>query len=376
MCKSDIRNISPESLFILIVKSVSFCCNYREREIQLELYSYLEMEHSSNSNALVNSSQATTITNIATKHLKEYHFYYYSKEYSLVPKIIVVLAALLAVSAVILNSSLIAAFLATKQTTKNTSNIIISSISISDLLSGIIGMPLFAYFSIVSRFNVIAAVTAIAFYLTSEVFTVLLAVDRYIHMNPNLNRESKIQRILSKPYIFFVLIICVAYSSGAALLTFYWPSPEYVSHFALGGNISNVVAMSLVAGLYLRGYYRIRHFTEDNPVYRNEDGTTNQPQYVRKLFKTVLLLTVAMFCTYSPVTIGNIAYFVYFAQKKPVPETVSKFVTFAFVLAFANSSINSLIVLNHNDIAREWVKKNLFGKCLRRRDRGSIQCVR
>ena len=334
------------------------------------------MEYSSNSKVLVNYSQATAITNIASKHLKEYHYYYYSKEYSAVPKTIVALASLLAVSAVILNSSLIAAFFATKQATKNTSNIIIISISISDLLSGIVGMPLFAYFSIVSRFNVTAAVTAVAFYLTSEVFTVLLAVDRYIHMNPNFNRESKIQRILSKPYIYFVLIVCVAYSSCGALLTFYWPSPEYASHFALGGNISNVLAMSLVAGLYFRGYNRIRHFAEDNPVYRNDDGTTNQPRYVRKLFKTVLLLTVAMICTYSPVTIGNIAYFVYFAQKKPVPETISIFVNFAFVLAFANSSINSLIVFYHNDIAREWVKENLLGKCLRRRDRGSIQCDR
>eukprot|EP00112_Aurelia_sp_Birch-Aquarium-sp1_P009737 Seg2116.5 transcript_id=Seg2116.5/GoldUCD/mRNA.D3Y31 product="hypothetical protein" protein_id=Seg2116.5/GoldUCD/D3Y31 len=209
----------------------------------------------------------------------------------------------------------------------------------------------------------------IAFYPVSEAFTVLLAMDRYMHMNPNMNKESKLRKIFTKPYLYFVLFLGFTQPPCGAVIIYYMYVPENV--FSMGilylyGNLFNIFAITFIAGMYGKGYTRVRRFADDNPVYRNENGTTNRPEYVRKLFKSVLILTVAMFFTYLPVTIGNTVLGVFMIQGKFLPAQLILYIDFSYAFVFANCTMNCIVVFHHNDVARQWIKGKVLTKCLGR----------
>ncbi len=115
-----------------------------------------------------------------------------------------------------INSLLIASFLATKQSMKKTSNFLIVFLSIVDCLNGATTMPLFGLYLAISVNNPIIAKLLllatmplfICFGLISLNLTMLIACDRYIHMNPDLNRQSRLQKLFKKPNIY-ILIVCV-----------------------------------------------------------------------------------------------------------------------------------------------------------------------
>ena len=118
---------------------------------------------------------------------------------------------------------MIGTFLATKQTTRNISNIIIVSMGIFDLLSCIAGMPPFAPLSTASRFSIITIIV-VAFYITLEHSTLVLAVDGYILMNPHLNiqlhlrRKSKLDQDPSDNFLNKKLIFNSIYPKSGLVL--------------------------------------------------------------------------------------------------------------------------------------------------------------
>ncbi len=103
---------------------------------------------------------------------------------------------------------LIVSFFATTQCMKNTSNLIIVCLSISDCLTGEIVLPLMAIESLwfdSERHCSIVKVSLPLQYLFAGIslsMTMLLAIDRYININPNLlENEFKIEKIFKRPRI-------------------------------------------------------------------------------------------------------------------------------------------------------------------------------
>ena len=303
------------------------------------------------------------------------HYHHLSQKHYTVITVNAVILGILSFSSAILNSSLIAAFLVTKQAAINSSNILIVSISIADFLASIISMPFYLHSLYKPLLKSLALTITVAFYPVSEAFTMLLAMDRYMHMNPNMNKESKLRKIFTKPYLYIVLFLGFTQPSCIAVTLYYWPWPR--SFFSIGlqslcGNLFNIFAITGIAGMYVKGYARVRRFADDNPVYRNENGTANRPEYVRKLFKSVLILTVAMFFAYLPVTVANIALGTIMIQGETFPVQLTIWMDFAYVFVFTNCSVNCMVVFHHNDVARQWIKNTLLTKCLGRKGRYSF----
>ena len=328
-----------------------------------------------NTTAFVYHSQSnllmpTKVDKNFTYNSQEHH-HYLSQKYYAVITVNAVMLGILSFSSAILNSSLIAAFFATKQAAINSSNILIVSISIADFLASIIGMPFYLHSLYKPLLKGLAITITVAFYPVSETFTMLLAMDRYMHMNPNMNKESKLRKIFTKPYLYVVLFLGFTQPSCGAVIIYHWPWPR--SLFSIGlqclvGNSFNIFAITFIAGMYVKGYARVRRFADDNPVYRNENGTANRPEYVSKLFKSVLILTVAMFFAYLPVTVLNIALGIIMIQGEPPPVQLTMWMDIAYVCIFANCSLNCMVVFHHNDVARQWIKGKILAKCLGSRE--------
>ena len=130
-------------------------------------------------------------------------FFSYPETYPLyASRIICVIYTTLGLVILTINIVLIVSFFATKQSMKNTSNLLIVCLSISDCLIGAIVMPMLMMESLwfdSERFCSIIRLSLPLRHLfcgMSFAMMMLLAIDRYIHMNPNvLENESKFAKL-------------------------------------------------------------------------------------------------------------------------------------------------------------------------------------
>ena len=264
---------------------------------------------------------------------------------------------------ILFNLSLIISFIATRQVTQNTSNILIFALSFCDLTSGTIFMPLRANtllnlnagdFCIKAKLLVMLSSNG----QSSLILTSLIALDRYLHMNPDItNRPSRIRKILKRPNIYFVLAITfIVTNTFSAVLAFTFHDSE-ISLFASIFTIMQSIQLVLVACLYAKGYLRIRKFADNNPVYNEPMGST--PDYVRKLYKTVLVIVALALIQHVPYCIVSI---VLTAQHSPTQlsshPVFSYFNDFATLSMHAGCFTNCLAILYFNTQARTWIFKN------------------
>ena len=63
-----------------------------------------------------------------------------------------------------------------------------------------------------------------------------------------------------------------------------------------------LILMPILVSMYTHGYIRIRRFVAENPVYQNrgEADSNESPEYLKELFKTVLLLIIVTMISYLP----------------------------------------------------------------------------
>ena len=274
-------------------------------------------------------------------------------------------AVLLAFSpiATLFNITLLASFVATKQLTQNTSNILICASSISDLLNGVFCMPFTASILLNMTSDDVCIKLRIWFCFGgngyySVFLTTLLAMDRYLHMNPDFrSHPSRIGKIFEKRNIYYLILTTAIIS---------------ISAFAVGGlgisgkatfAITNVfiylssLYVLIITILYIRGYMRIRKFTDNNPVYNQPIGSTNTtPDYVRRLYKTVFVLVSLAVFQYIPICLVHIASMsLSLANKINGTTIISSFYEFATLSANTGSFMNALAVLYFNKQAKEWV---------------------
>eukprot|EP00794_Sanderia_malayensis_P010732 gene10732-11881_t len=138
---------------------------------------------------------------------------------------------------------------------------------------------------------------------------------------------------------------------------------------------AHLLSAVLAAGLYIKAYIRIRKFVSENPVHRDREAGSNdpstarqQPRYVRELFKTILLLIIALVASYLPFTVAaQIRSGYRLANRTPPGIMLYVYDATVFIL-FTVHATNSMIVLYRNRLARDWLAaKLLWCSCQKRR---------
>lgn len=277
--------------------------------------------------------------------------------------------------AVILNSLLIAAFFATKQVFLNTSNFLIICVSSFDLILGIIVIPFYLMSDLFPKsiniccWNKAAQILYGSILSTTAYLTVLIAIDRYQHMNPNVENRSRFSTMFERPYIYF-LVMSVAFfavSISVVFAEFVYLSPISFAISYLGMMLLMAVGILTIVVLYAKGYSRIRRFASNSPIYRESHASGVAPQYVRKLYKTILLLIIAQSFIYIPTCIAEVVFAVLgMAMSQENYSKVREWAMFAGVLLLLNSFINSLIVIFHNKDAKQWILSKTYHKCFKK----------
>ncbi len=98
-----------------------------------------------------------------------------------------------------INVALIVSFFATKQSMKNTTNLLIICLRISDSLIGAVVIPVLIikllWFDTEKHCSIVPVFFSLDYLFggISFTMTMLLAIDRYIHMNPNVLENESFQ---------------------------------------------------------------------------------------------------------------------------------------------------------------------------------------
>ena len=268
---------------------------------------------------------------------------------------------------VLLNLGLIVSFIATRQVTKNASNILIFSSSFCDLITAAVSMPLASSILLNMKGTDFCIKSMVLFVLSgiphlSVALTVLLAMDRYLHMNTDIQgNPSKLKRMLKKQNICYLIlvgfIVLISTFTIAALHINRMLTMTITAFFTILLTIYEVV----VACLYIRGYLRIRRFVDNNPVYNEPGGSTRTtPDYVRKLYKTVLILIILAFVQYVPLSVIH-TFAIAFDYEQGANK--HQFLVMAFEAAHLASNavlpLNCLVILHFNNEAKTWILRKV-----------------
>ena len=288
----------------------------------------------------------------------------YHNSFPFVPNVVGISLAIFAPITVFLNALLMASFIATKQVHLNASNFLIMCVSLSDLLNGAITMPLLAsgLFEIDLKKGcgiLNPAQAANGFCATfSAILTVLIAVDRYLNMNPNLERSSRCAKVFQRPKIYYLVIfIAIGLLIHSITITYAITvdikSVQFASMIFLN-SLMVTLGICAVAVLYTKAYIRIRNFTDASPIYKERNGNATRPQYVRNLCRSVLVLVVTMMLAYVPLCFAQMAVTVNILIGSKNLMVVHTILHFAGLLLFLNCITNSLVILWFNKTAKQW----------------------
>ncbi len=276
------------------------------------------------------------------------------------------------VLAVTINSLLITSFIVTQQSMKNESNFLIALLSIVDCLNGLTVMPLIGIAKILpstasnKSLNFAILILFQSFSSISTNLTIIIGIDRYLHMDPDLNGHSTSKRFFRKPrlyiLVFSIFIFSITLSIAGAVIN---EETKLIRAFLFPVYfVSILIVMSTLIIIYIRGYQRIRRFVAENPVYLNR-GPAEQPGYMRELYKTVLLLLIAMLVSFLPVCILNamIIVFMYTNPNIIKSDGFVCFTTISALLLHSNSFSNPLIILYRNKKSKNWLLHKVVGFC-------------
>ena len=267
--------------------------------------------------------------------------------------------------AILLNAILAISLIATKQVTKNSSNLLIFIITISDLTSSTVGMPLGGIIllnttahNICIKVKVLVLISGLINF--SAILTVLTAVDRYLHMNPRIQaRPSLIKQIFEKPALYYLLILVFIISFSPPAVAIAVGKASHTENIILAllstGLLSSQIVV--VTTLYTIGYMRIRRFADNNPVYHEASGTSGStPDYVRRLYKTVLALILLAFLHILPLCLVTMTLSIgYMFKTLDFNIGYTYLFEITLVLYHANCITNSIAVLYFNKRAKCWI---------------------
>eukprot|EP00794_Sanderia_malayensis_P015218 gene15218-16791_t len=300
--------------------------------------------------------------------------------------------ATLAPVTVIINSTLIASFIATKQINLNTTNFLIFITSIVDLVQGAVGLPLISATALdvssktvrdktstikIEPWQISGMVISFTLAHLTDLLTVLIAFDRYVHMNPDLGRTApRLEKWLQKPHLYYLIAATGVFAILFTSVNLSFPVGDRISYaaVAIAGSQTLYLVLIVTTCLYARLYWRIRKYVNKSPLYKtasttmeqdakNQTGKEEIPAYVHELFKTVLLIIVAFLVVYFPLCVVGPVIFAYQVSKVTPPTSLAMAFNVATVLSCTVFSVNASIVLYRNETARKWLFKQVANIC-------------
>lgn len=276
------------------------------------------------------------------------------------------------VLAVAFNSMLLIALIKTKQVK---SLFLISCLCVADLLNGAVTFPVFAckyfvsslkescLFQLVSSF-IFGSIAAFSVFIT-----ILLALDRYSHMNPNPVGQERLHRIFKRPwnYILVILTGLACLTSNILQVLAMSRGISFQIFNAFSATLSALILLSVTV-LYTKGYLRVKQFVDESPIYQQNNGAVARPLYVQRLFKTVMMLVIVTVISYLPLTLGIIMISVYDMMNIASDLNTRDDVFIAMLSCFALAPlIDPLIIFRYNNEAMAWLKsfcqdRNIFSR--------------
>ncbi len=232
------------------------------------------------------------------------------------------------------NVLLIVSLYATKQSFRCPSNFLILCLTLSDGLTGAMLMPLAGYLNIFIDSKSFCATQTASYTLriflagTSQCMTMLLAVDRYLHMNPNFHRSPpRLAKFFQPPRIYFLAFTCCFAVAGVSIRFYISTLSRRQSFFSFATFLSifSTTILVLFMMIYIRGYLQVRRSVAENPIYtsREYSNSNERPEYLTRLFKTVLLLPIAILVSWFPNLILKILITVNHSRGEPVLSSSS-----------------------------------------------------
>ena len=269
-----------------------------------------------------------------------------------------------------INILLITSILATKQSLKNTSNFLIICLSLSDSLIGAIVMPMLSIENLwynhqrICSLKIASEAVQSCFGGTSLDFTILLAADRYFHMNPDFQTSpSRLAKLFKPPKLYILTLVLFLLAISSSTFHIYATTLDTRPYNNLSFATFLLMLITLFMAMYIRGYLRIRRHVEDNPFYgnRREANSNENPEYLNELFKTVFLLLIAMSVSWLPYLVMHVMFAMrYLVNSVPVSSpAMIVFQKIAYVFFYSNSIWNALIIFYRNKKSREWLV-NIF----------------
>lgn len=268
--------------------------------------------------------------------------------------------------AFITNGLLLAALVQTKQTKSPT--MLIVYLAIVDMLhmaSMAVTMPYSIATKYDENFDKDCIVTTISTFVTgflsilSPMMTTIVVIDRYNHMDPN-REETCLLKMLQRPYSIAVAVglifFCIQYPA-VFFIGAYFNVPMDVYRLIIA--VIFAVLIVLVSFLYIRGYLKVRRFVDESSIYQNNAGVVCRPDYVRRLFKTVLLLLSVLMATFLPATLGNLLISV--CNILGIKNHFASSIVYHFTLpsVLIGPFLNPLILFRYNQEAWLWLRSFL-----------------
>ena len=281
----------------------------------------------------------------------------------------------LSVIAPVMNLLLIISFVASKQLSSVTNKLIVC-LSVADFLNGIVSFPLMLciHFGYINKENCTLMVGAIviiaAFTYTSSYIILLLAIERFTHMNSR--QSSRISpMVFRSPTIYVVVAAIVAFSFGQ--------STSYVFLERSGRRgciaarvismLTALIGILAVAFVYIRGYRNIRRCVA--ATVNNTDmqaipcGTVSSRQnFVRRLQRVVYMLVMSLLATYGLHIIANCIDVVSFiSSSNERSHSLVLVLNLSVVVLHTHGTINCFIILHLNQVAKDWIVYRVHAIC-------------
>ncbi len=171
-------------------------------------------------------------------------------------------------------------------------------------------------------------------------------------------------KLFKRPGIFGLISTILLFSAGLSIELHFSMTKgrDQLMRSFLIGAILTLTGMMLIMALYTRGYLRLRRYVADNQVHANR--REESPEYLNKLFKTVLILLIAMIISSSPVlfTTSYLAIAHFTNSSFPPPGSAFLYDNTPFLI-YTNGVTNAVIIFYRNKKSWDWFMRNIRKCC-------------
>ena len=277
--------------------------------------------------------------------------------------VIAVLSVPLIPVTIFTNLAVIVSLVKTKHLHRSQSNLFIFALSISDCLLGVLTLPGFVMLFTIHRTTRSCILEQLIQFMVnfnahvSGSIIILIALDRYLNLDPDLKRINGLGRWLTTASGFRISMgICVLFSVISSVVA----AIDYEDR-RIPDSISaaiDIILFFLLCGLYHRLYRKIKRFARkahDMKLYSNHES---RPVYLKQVTKTVLFLLLGIAFCYLPFFIVNVT--LTFVRQKSTLKQLRFAFYLTLVILFFNSTFNALIILYRNKALFDFVTSKIF----------------